>query len=61
LTDVTQDGARRVTLVLEAGTSVESVMRAALDAGAGLRAFARLEPDLEAAFQRIVAVEEGAT
>ena len=58
--DVTEDGVRRVTVVLAPGARFDEMLAALVAARVPLRACDRVEPDLEQAFQRILAAEEPA-
>jgi ABC-2 type transport system ATP-binding protein len=57
LEDAAQDGARRLVLAVDRSTSLHDVLAAIVGAGARLRSFDEVEPDLEQAFSRIVAAE----
>ena len=59
LSDEGANGARRVTVSLDDGAELDDVVRAALAAGARLLSCEGLESDLEEAFSRILAAEEG--
>jgi ABC-2 type transport system ATP-binding protein len=57
LTDEVIDGRRKVSVTLDEGTGFEGLMRSLFEAGVGVRACDRDEPDLEQAFERILEAE----
>ena len=57
LSDEVLDGRRKVTLMLAAGQGFEEMLRSVLAAGVRLHSCDRVEPDLEAAFTRVVKAE----
>ncbi len=57
LSDDPVDGMRRVVVSLAGDARLDDLLRAVLDAGAGIESCERLEPDLEEAFSRILAAE----
>jgi ABC-2 type transport system ATP-binding protein len=57
LTDAVAEGRRHLTLALDEDASYEAMLRALLASGARLHACDRDEPDLEQAFERILAAE----
>jgi len=57
LTDETDAGARRLTVALNEGATLDDVLRALMGAGVVVRACDRLQPDLEQAFTRILEAE----
>ena len=59
--DETGAGGSRAVLVLDEGASVEDLMAALLRMGIGLQACDRIEPDLEAAFSRVLEAERAGT
>jgi ABC-2 type transport system ATP-binding protein len=58
VSDESSAESRRVTVSLREGASLEDLLRAVLGSGCELRACDRIEPDLEAAFARILRSEE---
>jgi ABC-2 type transport system ATP-binding protein len=59
LSDETVDDVRKITLELEPGVRFDDLLRHLFAAGVEVRACDRIEPDLEAAFSRILATEQG--
>jgi ABC-type multidrug transport system ATPase subunit/peroxiredoxin len=58
LSDEAADGRRKLTLAVTDETGFESMMRALLDSGVGVRSCDRDEGDLEQAFERIIEADK---
>jgi ABC-2 type transport system ATP-binding protein len=59
VSEVTEDGKRRIVVSLDDGATLDDMLRALLDGGVSIRACDRIEPDLEQAFSRILEAEGG--
>jgi ABC-2 type transport system ATP-binding protein len=59
ISDETDEGMRRLTVILDPGAQLGDLLSSLMAAGVKIKGCDRLEPDLEEAFSRILKAEEG--